>query len=171
MACGQEPSGLIGSSEPGISEEGWRKTKDKDYIKEPVIGFKTPQLGIRAQIQHLKAYANTKSGINTIAEVNSSWGIKNPFFFQKKVFYWGTKEEQKEIYVLEEGETILSLNKYGDLWEAETIAIPWIHHSQEVEVQHSKYSGIVTVEKTIVRSDDTGAVHMYIYFAGGEKDV
>ena len=33
------------------------------------------------------------------------------------------------------------------------------------------YSGIVTVEKTIVRSDDTGAVHMYIYFAGGEKDV
>lgn len=75
------------------------------------------------------------------------------------------------IYVLEEGETILSLNKYGDLWEAETIAIPWIHHSQEVEVQHSKYSGIVTVEKTIVRSDDTGAVHMYIYFAGGEKDV
>lgn len=36
MACGQEPSGLIGSSEPGISEEGWRKTKDKDYIKEPV---------------------------------------------------------------------------------------------------------------------------------------
>lgn len=104
-----------------------------------------------------------KSGINTIAEVNSSWGIKNPFFFQKKVFYWGTKEEQKEIYVLEEGETILSLNKYGDLWEAETIAIPWIHHSQEVEVQHSKYSGIVTVEKTIVRSDDTGAVHMYCF--------
>ena len=25
---------------PGISEEGWRKTKDKDYIKEPVIGWK-----------------------------------------------------------------------------------------------------------------------------------
>ena len=48
-----------------------------------------------------------KSGINTIAEVNSSWGIKNPFFFQKKVFYWGTKEEQEEMYVLEEGETIL----------------------------------------------------------------
>ena len=44
-----------------------------------------------------------KSGINTIAEVNSSWGIKNPFFFQKKVFYWGTKEEQEEMYVLEEG--------------------------------------------------------------------
>ena len=93
-----------------------------------------------------------RSGIRAIAEVNSSWGISNPFFFQNKVFYWGAKEDQKEMYVLEEGETILALNKYGDLWEAETIAIPWIHHSQEVEVQHSKYSGIVTVEKTIVRS-------------------
>lgn len=40
LACGQEPSGLIGSSEPGVSEEGWRKAKDKDYIKEPVIGWK-----------------------------------------------------------------------------------------------------------------------------------
>ena len=90
-------------------------------------------------------------GQRTLYRYTKAWGIKNPFFFQKKVFYWGTKEEQKEIYVLEEGETILSLNKYGDLWEAETIAIPWIHHSQEVEVQHSKYSGIVTVEKTIVR--------------------
>ena len=112
-----------------------------------------------------------KAGSNSTPQTNSKQFPKLSIFFQKKVFYWGTKEEQKEIYVLEEGETILSLNKYGDLWEAETIAIPWIHHSQEVEVQHSKYSGIVTVEKTIVRSDDTGAVHMYIYFAGGEKDV
>lgn len=111
------------------------------------------------------------SGIKAIAEVNSSWGISNPFFFQEKVFYWGAKKDQKEMYVLEEGQTILFLNKYGSLWEVETIAVPWIHHSQEVEVVHSKYSGIVTVEKTIVRSDDTGAVHMYIYFLGGEQDV
>lgn len=135
------------------------------YKKSQPVGYENAKVMIDILLE------DTKTAINTIAEVNSSWGIKNPFFFQKKVFYWGTKEEQKEIYVLEEGETILSLNKYGDLWEAETIAIPWIHHSQEVEVQHSKYSGIVTVEKTIVRSDDTGAVHMYIYFAGGEKDV
>ena len=95
---------------------------------------------------------------------NSSWGISNPFFFQEKIFHWGTKKEQKEVYVLEEDETIISLNKYGDMWEAETIAIPWIHHSQEVIVEHSKYSGTVVVEKTIVRSDDSGAVHMYIYW-------
>ena len=157
--------------------EGYVRCGDTDYWKD-VIRYVLACAGIEDYVLSDEHYGkkdlfviDRKSGINTIAEVNSSWGIKNPFFFQKKVFYWGTKEEQKEIYVLEEGETILSLNKYGDLWEAETIAIPWIHHSQEVEVQHSKYSGVVTVEKTIVRSDDTGAVHMYIYFAGGEKDV
>ncbi len=69
--------------------------------------------------------------------------------------------------MLEENETILSLNKYGSLWEAETIAVPWIHHSQQVEIRHSKYNGMAEVERTIVRSDNTGAVHMYIYFGGG----
>lgn len=108
-----------------------------------------------------------RNGIKTIVEVNSSWGINESFFFQDKVFYWGTLKEQLERYVLEEGQTILSLNKYGDLWEAETIAIPWIHHSQTIEVRHKKYSGITKITKTIVRSDDTGSVHMFIYFYGG----
>lgn len=112
-----------------------------------------------------------RNGLQTLAEVNSAWGISNPFYFQNKIFYWGARQDQDEVYVLEEDETILSLNKYGTLWEAETIAIPWIHHSQQVEVEHSKYSGMVEVEKTIVRSDNTGAVHMYIYFAGGGGNV
>lgn len=105
-----------------------------------------------------------RNGIQTLAEINSAWGISLPFYFQNKVFYWGTGQGQDEIYVLEENETILSLGKYGSLWEAETIAIPWIHHSQQVEIHHSKYEGIVEVQKTIIRSDDTGAVHMHIYF-------
>ena len=108
-----------------------------------------------------------RNGVQTLAEINSAWGISLPFYFQNKVFYWGTGQGQDEIYVLEENETILSLGKYGSLWEAETIAIPWIHHSQQVEIRHSKYEGTVEIQKTIVRSDDTGAVHMYIYFEGG----
>lgn len=122
---------------------------DKDYGKKSLLAI------------------DSRSGIETIAEVNSAWGISNPFFFRRKVFYWGAKEGQEEMYAIEEGQTILALNKYGSLWEAETIAIPWIHHSQELEVRHNKFSGVVEVEKTIVRSDDNGAVHMYIYFKGG----
>lgn len=109
-----------------------------------------------------------KDGIKAIAEVNSGWNISAPFFFQNRIFYWGTTKDQDDIYILEEDESILRLNKYGSLWEVETLGIPWIHHSQQVEIRHSKYNGIVEVEKTIVRSDDTGAVHMYIYFKGGE---
>lgn len=108
-----------------------------------------------------------RTGISAIAEVNSFWGIQESFFFQDKIFYWGTQKGQKELYVLEEGQTILSLNKYGNLWEAETIAIPWIHHSQKVEIQHNKFRGIVWIEKTIIRSDEQGAVHMHLYFSGG----
>lgn len=132
----------------------------KDYVLSKACYGKRDRLVI-----------DQRNGIQTLADINSSWGVSVPFYFQDRIFYWGTGPGQNEIYVLAENETILSLNKYGSLWEAETIAVPWIHHSQEVEVQHSKYSGIVTVEKTIVRSDDTGAVHMYIYFAGGGKDV
>lgn len=110
-------------------------------------------------------------GIRAISEVNAAWGIQAAYYFQNRVFRWGSTKEQEEIYILEENENILSLNKYGDLWEVETLGIPWIHHSQQVEVRHGKYSGIVEVEKTIVRSDDTGAVHMFIYFKGGSLDV
>lgn len=59
------------------------------------------------------------------------------------------------------------MKKYGDLWEIETLGVPWIHHSQEIEVSHSKYTGTVKVEKTIIRSDSKGYTRMYIYFKGG----
>ena len=98
-----------------------RNTSGKDEVvdcePQDVIRYVLACAGIEDYVLSDEHYGkkdlfviDRKSGINTIAEVNSSWGIKNPFFFQKKVFYWGTKEEQKEIYVLEEGETILSLN-------------------------------------------------------------
>ena len=109
-----------------------------------------------------------QNGIKAIAQVNSDWGIEKDFFFQNKVFYWGCKPEQKNIYVLDESENILSLDKIGSLFEIETLGVPWIHHSQKVEVIHSKYSGVVTVEKTIVKSDSDGFTRMFVYFKGGD---
>lgn len=112
-----------------------------------------------------------KNGLETIAEVNAVWGISQPYFFKNKRFYWGTRSEQSSMYVLEEGSTILSLKKYGTLWEAETIAIPWIHHSQMIEVRHSRFYEVVEVEKTVIKTGRGGAVHMYISFKGGKQDV
>lgn len=140
-------------------------SEPQDIIKYILTRSGITDYELTDEVYGKKIYSiEEKNGLAAIAELNISWGISNTFFFQDKRFYWGTKKEQKEIYVLEEDETIISLNKYGDLWEAETIAIPWIHHSQEVTVEHSKYSGTTTVEKTIIRSDDTGAVRMYIYW-------
>lgn len=104
------------------------------------------------------------SGLAALADINAAWGISQPWFFRSGKFCWGTKEEQPEMYVLEEGSTILSLNKYGTLWEAETLAIPWIHHSQVIEVHHDKFYGTGEVEKTVLRTDRQGAVRMYISF-------
>lgn len=91
-------------------------------------------------------------------------GINNPFFFQEKIFHWGTKKEQKELYVLEEDETIISLNKYGDMWEAETIASRGYTIVRRLSWNTVSTAVPLVVEKTIVRSDDSGAVHMYIYW-------
>lgn len=107
------------------------------------------------------------SGVKTIEQVNSTWGIDNDYFFRDGVFYWGCVPPQDTVYVLEEDENILSLNKYGELYEIETFGVPWIHHSQDIEVSHTNYSGTVKVEKTIIKSDEKGYVRMYIYFKGG----
>lgn len=112
-------------------------------------------------------FVNSLDGVKAIAQVNTAWGIKNDFFFQNKVFYWGCRPLQEMVYLLEENENILSLKKYGDLYEIETLGVPWLHHSQEVELSHSKYSGTVKIEKTIVKSDANGYTRMYLYFKGG----
>lgn len=63
------------------------------------------------------------------------------------------------------------MQKYGDLFEIETLGVPWIHHSQLIKIEHSKYNGMSFVEKTIIKSDADGRVRMYIYFRGGEINV
>lgn len=110
---------------------------------------------------------NKQNGIKAIMEINSAWGISNDFFFQNRTFYWGTRPEQEYVYVLEENLNILSLKKYGELWEIETFGVPWIHHSNQIEVVHSKIAGDFIVDKTIVKSDSSGRTRMYIYFKGG----
>jgi hypothetical protein len=107
-----------------------------------------------------------KNVIDTITAMQSFWGINYNFFFQNDCFYWGTAENQELIYILEYGVNIIKMTKINLLWEIETIGIPWIHHSQIIEVVHPKYSGQVTIEKMIYKVDENGFARMYIYFRG-----
>lgn len=140
---------------------------------QDIIKYVLAQAGIRSYCLADQSYIqkdvlviDSCSGVKTIELVNSAWGIENDFFFRNGVFYWGCVPEQDALYVLEEDENILSLNRYGELYEVETFGVPWIHHSQEIEVSHTNYSGTVKVEKTIIKSDESGYVRMYIYFKG-----
>lgn len=102
--------------------------------------------------------------IDLFTSINTQWNLQYKFYFWDKTFYWGVERHQNEIFVLEENETILNLHKLNQLWQLETIGIPWIHHSQKIEVQHSLFSGIAEVEKTIVKVDKDGFTRMYLYF-------
>lgn len=140
----------------------------QDIIKYILVqaGIKNYQLNNTEYGKKNTFIINRQNGINAISQINSIWGIENNFFFQDGIFYWGLKPEQKVIYILEEDNNILSLKKYDELYEIETLGVPWIHHSQDIEVSHSKYSGAVNVEKTIIKSDASGYTRMYIYFKG-----
>jgi hypothetical protein len=111
--------------------------------------------------------ADLQTGQKVLEQVNSAWGISCDFFFRGDVFYWDCRPEQDVVYVLEEDGNILSLQLLGSMYEVETLGVPWIHHSQELEISHSQFSGTVTVEKTMVKCDDSGRTRMYIDFKGG----
>ena len=87
-------------------------------------------------------------------------------FFRNKIFYWGCYPQQDTVYVLTESENILSLHKYGSLWEIETRSS--VDTSQPDDRGGTfQIHRTVKVEKTIVRSDPSGRTRMYIYFKGG----
>lgn len=113
--------------------------------------------------QKEKAVIKEMNGLKAIAEVGAIWNISKPYYFKNKIFYWGTAEEQSQIYVLEEDETLMSLDKVGNMWKAEVIAIPWIHHSQEVMIRHTDFTGTVEVEEVKVQSDVSGT-KMFLWF-------
>ena len=107
---------------------------------------------------------NGKNGLEVLKEINVFWALQHKFYFRGKRFYWGTKEPQNEVYVLEEDETLISLEKRGEMWEAETLGIPWIHPGQEVEIKHTNYEGTAEIHKISVKCDERGFTRMYIYF-------
>lgn len=129
-------------------------------------GISQYQLSDKDFEQREKITIPASTGISAIKAVNNAFEISVPYYVRDGIFYWGIEKEQKEIYVLDEGNSIINLEKLGNLWEAETVGIPWIHHSEVIEVSHTKISGTFGIEKVIIKGDETGSVRQYIYFKG-----
>lgn len=102
--------------------------------------------------------------IDAINRVQAIWGIKHRFFFLGGTFYWGVKPPQEKVYTFEYGVNILSLARFGGMWELETAAAPFIHHSQQIEIVHPKIYGAVEVQKVITGTNDHGFIRTRIYF-------
>lgn len=124
-----------------------------------MMDFASADYGIKEKMSFSK-----QSGIDCLEDINAAFGIKQKYFIRDGVFYWGTKPIQKEMYVFSEDENILSLKKYGTLWGLETFAMPYVHHSQDIEVEHSQKSGIFEVKKVVTKSNEKGYVRTYLYF-------
>lgn len=144
-----------------------------DCTPQDIVKYVLSQAGIEHYRLSENAYGKRErlviakgNGVQALKQINSGWRTDIRFFFREGIFYWGCKPDQKDVYVLEEGNNILSLQKKGELFEIETLGVPWIHHSEELEVAHAKYSGTVTVEKTIIKSNEQGFTRMYLYFRG-----
>lgn len=105
-----------------------------------------------------------KNGIQVLEEIQTLWGIKERFYFSGGVFYWCTKPEQKETYRFEYGVNIIRLERILGTWELETVSVPFIHHSQTIEVVHPAYTGSVLVKKVLFKTNDAGFIRTYITF-------
>ena len=104
-----------------------------------------------------------KSIIQVFEEVKKLWNIKDLFYFAKGVFYFGQKHIQEKIYTFEYGNNIISLNKENNLWVLETAQVPFIRHSDVINLDHPKIEGEQEVKK-IVFSNGSGFMRTRIYF-------
>lgn len=147
-----------------------------DVEPQDVIKYGLSLAGITEYKISTKAYAKkkvyaivNKNIVDILRELESYWNLTETFYFRNGVFYWGIEEEQENTYVLEYGNSILRLNKYNELWEIETIGIPWIHCGQIIEIVHPKFNGEVRVFKVRLKVDKQGFVRMSIFFKGEVK--
>lgn len=104
------------------------------------------------------------SGVQAINAVNAAWGIRKRFFFSDGVFYWGEKPEQQKVYTFEYGVNIISLARFGGVWELETVSVPFVRHSHRINIIHPKISGEQEVKKVVSATNDDGFIRTKIYF-------
>ena len=134
------------------------------YIME-TAGIVRYELSNTVYAKQEKIAISARRGTEAIKAVDALWGTNNSFFFRNGVFYWGIRPLQNYIYILDRG-NLLSLTKLGSLWEAATLGVPWIHHSDVIRIEHIKLSGLYEVEKVIIKNDDIGCIRQYVYFKG-----
>lgn len=110
---------------------------------------------------------NYMRATDALNELNNVYGINLKLIYRDNIFWWGTAPEQEDCYVLTD-DNILDIRRSGDIWQAEVLAVPWIHTGDFIAVECDEYVGMGKVAKCMISSADAG-IDMYIEFE--EADV
>ena len=109
------------------------------------------------------------NGCDAIREINTAWGIDVGFYMWDGVFYWGKDREQEEIYEITD-DNILDISCSKGIWEIDVIGIPWLHHSQYINVNCEELIAVGFVESVVIKSANDGSIDMSLRFQEVEDD-
>lgn len=142
-----------------------------DTTPQEMIAYFLAQAGVSMMKLTSQVYQERKqlpikeaTIIQAINAVHAAWGIKLPFFFSNRVFYWGEKPEQEKVYTFEHGVNVLNITRAGGMWELETVSAPFVRHSHKIDVVHPQVNGEFEVSKVVTTTNDSGFIRTYIYF-------
>ena len=154
-----------------LLEETYINNTFLDATPQEILKFCLNKAGISKMKISTKAYQKKKTVpifkknvISVIEEIHSIWKIKENFYFLDKTFYWGEKPLQSKIYTLEYGVNIVKLDRANDMWELETLSVPFIKHSQKINVIHPRFTAEAETKKIVFTTNDAGFIRTQIYF-------
>lgn len=107
-----------------------------------------------------------KNVIEVIKEVQRIWNITTTFYFLGDIFYWGTAPEQTKIYKFEYGINILSMKRIGGVWQLETVSVPMLRHSHQIDIVHPQLTGRFEVESVKYTTNSAGFLRTYLIVKG-----
>lgn len=105
-----------------------------------------------------------KNVVGILNQINAAWGIHIDGFFLRGIFYWGERPEQESIYELEYGVNIISLERMNGRWQLETVSLPFLQHSQQIQVTHPYINGTFEIKKLLFTTNEAGFIRTKIFF-------
>lgn len=110
----------------------------------------------------------SQSGVKAIQSLGGYWGISPKFFFQDDTLFWGITAPQTKRYHFEHGKNIIRLERLDGCWQLTTVSVPFIKHSQTIQVTHPQVSGIFPVHRVQVTTKPQGFIRTTLFFKGDE---
>lgn len=108
--------------------------------------------------------AMNENALQVIEHLGVSWGISPSVFCRNGILHWNAPAEQTRLYVFEYGRNIISLTRESGYRCLETVATPFIRHSDRIGINHPQLSGSFIVYKVVFSSTEQGFLRTRIYF-------